>query len=704
MAEPVTIGGQTFIKTNDGWVDQKTKSKAPDGLLSLLNRLQVENSPEGKKKRVRIDTSRPVVKLGKTEYVWDLNSGVWIDKKTKDAANPAFSKLIEAAYQSILQGVTDEEKLYESWAKTAAAGQVFAGMGAVGQAGKQKVKTPTGGGQLPAPNIKINSPIVQMIEKLATIDGYLKQRLDNQKKIAANNNAMAREASIESSGQLDAAPVIDEEKIKQEAEKENEKSNGAILAVAAIAAASLVSQLEPVKEAFSSVLDFAKGIYGYFKDFTNVTNNALESINSMFGESSPNKETNKNGSAVASASTPNASEASSVSPTSSATPAASSSSASSAAAAIVPQTAAPSTGTPAPVAASNSRSTSPTTPSNSGSPRVNTTPSAPNNSGSRSSAPSPTRSNVTPSSSPSPSNAAPVQSSPAPAAPATKPNATPAQPQTADATQQTGQDSRKPSDILQFTARTGSEANFRGLPTQFQKALLDAGTEYKQKTGQKLIITSARRSPDEQQRLLDEKAAGRSPNSGGVVAGKYSSPHVKGTGVDIAQAGAAANILGKYGIIWQAIPGDEVHYNYKGPGAATDSIWGSDTSGSQQGVFGKLVSTGVDIGKGAIEAIGIIAQAAFGKQTAMSGSQLLGFNDTMVGNINKAAREKTSAMIDSKNPEAAATSIPAPISLNTVSSSSSMQGIKSTSDKASIQWYLTRMGFTEVNYEQTSHA
>ena len=66
MAEPVTIGGQTFIKTGEGWVDQKTKSKAPEGLLSLLNRLQVENSPEGKKKRVRIDTSRPVVKLGKT--------------------------------------------------------------------------------------------------------------------------------------------------------------------------------------------------------------------------------------------------------------------------------------------------------------------------------------------------------------------------------------------------------------------------------------------------------------------------------------------------------------------------------------------------------------------------------------------------------------------------------------------------------------
>jgi len=693
MAEPVTIGGQTFIKTSDGWVDQKSKAKAPEGLLSLLNRLQVENSSEGKKKRVRIDTSRPVVKLGKTEYVWDLNSSVWIDKKTKDAANPAFSKLIEAAYQSIVQGTTEEEKLYESWAKQAAAGQVFAGMGATGEAAKQRVRTRTGSGQLPAPNIKINSPIVQMIEKLATVDGYLKQRLDNQKKIAANNNAMIREAAIESAGQIDAQPVIDEEKIKEEAEKENEKSNGAILAVAAIAAASLVSQLEPVKEAFSSMIDFAKGIYGYFKDFTNVTNNALESINSMFGDSPTKENNNKSSASAGTAASPDAS------PTS---PSDSASSATSAAPSSSNQSSTPSSSAPAATTASNSRSTMPaSTPSSSSGPtRVNTTPSpSNNNSGSRSSAPSPTRSSAAP----PPSSAAPA--SPAPATPTTPPSATPAPAASrpADATKQTEQvGSSKPSDILQFTARTGSEANFRGLPPDFQKALLVAGAEYKQTYGEKLIITSARRSPDEQQRLLDEKAAGRSPNRGGVVAGKYSSPHVKGTGVDIAQAGKAANILAKQGIIWQAIPGDEVHYNYKGPGAATDGFWGSDSA--KDSVLGKIVSTGVDLTKGAMEAIGTIAQAAFGKQKVTTGSQLLDFNDTMSGNIAKAARDKTSAMVDSKTPEAMTAAMPAPINLSTSSNSNSMQGVQTESDKSNVEWYLTRMGFPKVNYEQTSHA
>ena len=691
MAEPVTIGGQTFIKTGDGWVDQKSKIKAPEGLLSLLNRLQVENSSEGKKKRVRIDTSRPVVKLGKTEYVWDLNSGVWIDKKTKDAANPAFSKLIEAAYQSIIQGTTEEEKLYESWAKQAAAGQVFSGMGATGEAAKQKVRARTGSGQLPAPNIKINSPIVQMIEKLATVDGYLKQRLDNQKKIAANNNAMIREAAIESAGQLDAEPVIDEEKIKEEAEKENEKSNGAILAVAAIAAATLVSQLEPVKEAFSSIVDFAKGIYGYFKDFVNLTNAGLESINSMFGEDLPTKENNnKSSTGAGSTSTPVASpDATASSPASSVTPAASSSS---------NPSSAPSSSASTPTTASNSRSTIPaaTTSGSSGSTSVNTTRSSSNNnSGSRSSAPSPTRSSASPSSSPPAST--PI--GPASTPPATPPSATPAPATTrpADATKQTEQvGSSKPSDILQFTARTGSEAHFRGLPPDFQRALLTAGAEYKQTYGEKLIITSARRSPDEQQRLLDEKAAGRSPNAGGVVAGKYSSPHVKGTGVDIGQAGKAANILAKQGIIWQAIPGDEVHYNYKGPGAATDGFWGSDSA--KDSVLGKIVSTGVDLTQGAMEAIGIIARAAFGKQKAHSGSQLLDFNDTMSGNIDKAAREKTGAMVDSKTPEAATAAMPTAISMSATSGgSSSAQNMQSGSDQAGIQWYLARMGVDKVN-------
>lgn len=204
----VSIGGQTFIKSEAGWVDKKTKQPAPEGLMKLLNNVSAEESPAEKKARVRIDTTRPVVKLGKSEYVWDLNGQVWIDKKTKDPVNPNFSKLIEATYQSIDHDVTPEEELYKKWAETAAKGQVFSGMGVTGKAAQQKVKKPSGGGTLTVPNVKINSPIVTMIDKLATIDGYLKQRLDNQKKIAARNIIAAKETSIENLP-VDAEPIIE---------------------------------------------------------------------------------------------------------------------------------------------------------------------------------------------------------------------------------------------------------------------------------------------------------------------------------------------------------------------------------------------------------------------------------------------------------------------------------------------------------------
>lgn len=276
MAEPITIGGQTFIKTEDGWVDKKTKVRAPEGLTALLEKMSVDNTPQEKKKRVRIDTSRPVVKLGKSEYVWDLNGKTWIDKKTKDPVNPSFSKLIEATYQSTEKGVTPDDQLFKKAVSDAAS----KGMGSVGQAAKQKVRKPTGKGQFAVPNIKINSPIVAMIEKLATIDGYLKQRLDNQKMLAAKNLVATKEQQIESTN-IDAQPLVDEEKIDAEVEAENKKSNAALIAVAIGAAGLIVSQFDPVKEAFSGVVNFAKDVYGYLKDFIGITNSGLESINSM---------------------------------------------------------------------------------------------------------------------------------------------------------------------------------------------------------------------------------------------------------------------------------------------------------------------------------------------------------------------------------------------------------------------------------------
>ena len=139
-----------------------------------------------------------------------------------------------------------------------------------------------------------------------------------------------------------------------------------------------------------------------------------------------------------------------------------------------------------------------------------------------------------------------------------------------------------PGDVLKFTPGTGSEAHFKQLPQDFQNALVAAGQEYQRTYGEKLIINSAFRSRAEQQRLIDQKKAGKSPNPGGVVASVDTSPHVRGFGVDIGQGGKAANILKKYGIDWQNIKDDRTHYNFHGNSVGATSRKTASASTSTQ--------------------------------------------------------------------------------------------------------------------------
>ena len=671
MAEPITIGGQTFIKTGDGWVDQKSKIRAPEGLLSLLNRLQVENSSEGKKKRVRIDTSRPIVKLGKTEYVWDLNSNVWIDKKTKDAANPAFSKLIEAAYQGIIEGTTEEEKLYESWAKKAAAGQVFSGMGVAGQAAKQRVRTPKGGGQLPAPSIKINSPIVQMIEKLATIDGYLKQRLDNQKKIAGRNLAMAKETAIEAKSE-DASPV------EQTSENDAEKSDATGIGTALLVGGLIAAQFEPVQEAFKTL---ASGIKSVFNFVGNVAKTISDGLDFFTGGSSTSNSSDE----ADLSTTPNITQGGA--PSSPNITAPSLPGAPSETNETTPSTASsPSSSTPAAMPNSGSNKSASTTSSRSGSARTNTSSGTPSNSGSRSSAPSPTRSNTTPS--PAPSAAPTVIPPRAPATPAPGTPATPAAP---NATPQTGApQTGAPTDLQRYSLKDPSHV--RGFTPEFASKLSPFLAAAEQ-AGVPIQITSGFRPYARQAELFREavKKYGSEAAARKWVAPPGKSNHGRGIAADIttkypgpAQTWAFANAA-RFGL---EFPMSWEPWHIQPIGTSAHS-----TGHSTDGILDKIITSGVDLTKGAMEALGTIARAAFGKQDYSPGSQLLGFNDTMSGNISEAAREKTAAMIDSKTPKTVATAIPTPIGLSVTSgSSSSAQNVKADSNEENIQWYLVRMG------------
>ena len=679
MAEPVTIGGQTFIKTAEGWVDQKSKAKAPEGLLSLLNRLQVENSPEGKKKRVRIDTSRPIVKLGKTEYVWDLNSNVWIDKKTKDAANPAFSKLIEAAYQGIVEGTTEEEKLYENWAKKAAAGQVFSGMGVAGQAAKQKVKTPTGGGQLPVSNIKINSPIVQMIEKLAAVDGYLKQRLDNQKKIANKNLVATKEAAIEAKSE-DASPI------EPNSQADAEKSDATGMGVALLVGGLIAAQFEPVQEAFKSLASGIKSVFNFVGNVANTISDGLDFFTG--GSSSASSQSTEVDASVQ----PNITQGNTPSSPNVAAP--SLPAAPSEPTETTPSsTSSRSSSTPAAMPNSGSNKAAASTTGRSVATRTNTSSGTTSNSGSRSSVPSPSRSNTAPPPAPSASPRVTPPSAPAPSTPAS-PNATPV----TGTPPQTG----APIDLQKYSYKDpshvkGFKPDFAGKLGPFLVAAEQAGVPIR--------ITSGFRSVARQKELFAQavKEYGSEKAARKWVAPPGQSNHNYGAAADLdiakpgpAQTWAHANAA-RFGL---EFPMSWEPWHIEIPGTSRH------TGGSEPGILDQVIATGVNLTKGAMEALGTIARASFGKQEYVSGSQLLGFNDTMSGNIAKAAREKTAVMVDLKTPENAAASIPSPISLSTSSSSSSsgMQGAQTESDNSNIDWYLIRMGLiAKVNYEQTAH-
>ena len=683
MAEPITIGGQKFIKTADGWVDQKSKTSAPEGLLKLLNSLQVENSPEGKKKRVRIDTSRPVVKLGKTEYVWDLNSGVWIDKKTKDAVNPAFSKLIEAAYQGTIQGVTPEEQSYD---KSKAASSVVNNMGSTGQAAKQKVRTPSGSGRLPAPNIKINSPsikinspIVQMIEKLATVDGYLKQRLDNQKKIANRNLVATKEAAIEAKSG-DASPV------EQVSENDAEKSDATGIGVALLVGGLIAAQFEPVQEAFKSLASGIKSVFNFVKDVAGVVSDGLDFFTGGSSASDSKVET--------STATPNITQGNTPSSPKSAPQAklsAPSEANEAVPSAITPSSVAPTT----PAIAPNSGSTKPTMApsSSSSSSRVNTSSAAPNNSGLRAAAPSPTRSNATPAPMVSSSNAAPSKVS----APTPTPNATPASaaPATPNAT---------PASAAPTTPNaTPDGSNYDGLRLKSEETT--GGGQAASKTIEFAKIVQAQ--IPELTRFTafnDNYHKGRTSkhNEGLAFDFTIKDPSQSTAVADRVKAAADANgykvkIIDEYKHASAGATGGHIHVTVLGPGTGSTIEGGSGSS-----ILEQVTTVGANIGKGAIEAIGTILRAGLGEMTPTSVSQLSTVNDTMSGNIARAARERTATVAETKTPEPVAVTKSDPVNMNAPSGSSTIQNMPTASDKAGVDFYLTRMGFPKITYTQTS--
>lgn len=118
--------------------------------------------------------------------------------------------------------------------------------------------------------------------------------------------------------------------------------------------------------------------------------------------------------------------------------------------------------------------------------------------------------------------------------------------------------------ILKFGSNSGSKENFEGLQPSFKDAVIAAATEYNAVTGNMIMINSAKRASEDQQRIWDASVAAGTPGISptGMPIGKPGrSLHERGEAVDIQnyKDPAAITAFNKQGLT-QKVPRDPVHF------------------------------------------------------------------------------------------------------------------------------------------------
>jgi hypothetical protein len=139
--------------------------------------------------------------------------------------------------------------------------------------------------------------------------------------------------------------------------------------------------------------------------------------------------------------------------------------------------------------------------------------------------------------------------------------------------------------ILKFGSNSGSKENFEGLQPSFKDAVIAAATEYNAVTGNMIMINSAKRASEDQQRLYDASIAAGTPGISptGMPIGKPGrSLHEKGEAVDIQnyKDPAAIAAFNKQGLT-QKVPRDPVHFQ----ASAGAMVSGSDSGYPVEATF-----------------------------------------------------------------------------------------------------------------------
>ena len=205
---------------------------------------------------------RQTIELGGDNYVFDPKKNIWMNEETKEPADPFIQKIIKDTYKKIETGRSVGSLNVRNVAKSYG----IVGSAAIRKANPKALIAANNDEPILPQELAINKPLVQMINVLASIDGFLKQRLENQRVIGRNNQLAARENQIE---QKDTRPQIDI--IKPDAEK----VEGSNLGLYALGGLALLT-LDPVQEALKDIVngvvtmggfvtDVAKSINGVFK-------------------------------------------------------------------------------------------------------------------------------------------------------------------------------------------------------------------------------------------------------------------------------------------------------------------------------------------------------------------------------------------------------------------------------------------------------
>ena len=139
------------------------------------------------------------------------------------------------------------------------------GSAAIGRSNQIVIVVPANNNEpVTAQEVAINKPLVKMINALASIDGFIKQRLDNQKIIEQNRILSDRESQVEQQPQ-------EVQVIQQDAEKVGGSSAG-LLALGGLA----LLTLDPVQEALKSVFDGVASIGRFVTNIASSINGAFE--------------------------------------------------------------------------------------------------------------------------------------------------------------------------------------------------------------------------------------------------------------------------------------------------------------------------------------------------------------------------------------------------------------------------------------------